>query len=522
MCLKLRGVGDFMPTFHHGQPDEKNGNPIFSSINNESDLPSEEKQDVTSTSISKQNTAQDSDGLPALKSFTMHGFKDSGSSPNPPDQVSLEDKNKRLAGVPQEQLFFTESMIMDYVTLKGIENRFGVKRQDIPVTIFKELFDNALDHVETLALTSSNHDFIPEIHVQISRYGDGITLQVSNPDITSNFTFERIQSIFNFNNFTSTKRNQYKISRGALGNGLKAILGMSYALATESYNYDGWSPLKIKTGKKQYSIRLEVDDINRKDRPISPDINTEECDADNKISVEIDIPIDGKSILSEMETINLLTQTFRNYTILNPHIAMNITVHGEPRSFPQVQKIKTDWNNLDSIYHYSCKEFENLILSSGADDLTLYDFVSNSIRLTESSKLKKRDWNIPISEVLNNRTLIHKLYLKLRKLGGPKEKLDLPYDMRIKPRKDAIVKRLSQWGIVVESIKYQSYNGPSNSNSEDVRFPYFFESAEIKIVNHTTKYEIISGINSTISKLETMENPDESDGVQKELVGKTL
>ena len=42
---------------------------------------------------------------------------------------------------------------MDYVTLKGIENRFGVKRQDIPVTIFKELVDNALDHVETLALT---------------------------------------------------------------------------------------------------------------------------------------------------------------------------------------------------------------------------------------------------------------------------------------------------------------------------------------------------------------------------------
>ena len=211
-----------------------------------------------------------------------------------------------------------------------------------------------------------------------------------------------------------------------------------------------------------------------------------------------------------METINELTQTFRNYTILNPHIAMDITVHGELRSFPQVQKIKTDWNNLDSIYHYSYKEFENLILSSGADDMTLYDFVSNSIRLTESSKLKKRDWNIPISEVLNDRTVIHKLYVKLRKLVGPKEKLDLPYDMRIKLRKDAIIKRLSQWGIVVESIKYQSYNGPSNSNSEDgdVRFPYSFESAEIKTVNHTTKYEIISGINSTVAKLETMENPD--------------
>ena len=281
-----------MPTFHREQPDEKNGNPTFSSINNESDLFSEEKQDVTSTSISKQNTAQDSDGLPALKSFTMHGFKDSGSSRNPPDQVSLKDKNKRLAGVPREQLLFTESMIMDYVTLKGIENRFGVKKQDIPVTIFKELVDNALDHVETLALTRSNHDFMPQIHVQINSHGDRITLEVSNSDATTSFTLERIQNIFNFNNFSSTKRNQYKISRGALGNGLKAILGMSYALATESFNYDSWSPLKIASNKKLYSITLEVDNINRKDRPVSSYIKTEEGDVDNKISVEIDIPIE--------------------------------------------------------------------------------------------------------------------------------------------------------------------------------------------------------------------------------------
>ena len=83
---------------------------------------------------------------------------------------------------------------------------------------------------------------------------DRISLEVSNSDITSSFTLERIQSIFNFNNFSSTKRNQYKISRGALGNGLKAILGMSYALATENYNYDDWSPLKIRTGNKLYSI----------------------------------------------------------------------------------------------------------------------------------------------------------------------------------------------------------------------------------------------------------------------------
>ena len=85
---------------------------------------------------------------------------------------------------------------MDYVTLKGIENRFGVKRQDIPISIFKELIDNALDHVETLALTPSNHDFMPEIHVQITSDGDRISLEVSNSDITTQLHFGKNSEYF--------------------------------------------------------------------------------------------------------------------------------------------------------------------------------------------------------------------------------------------------------------------------------------------------------------------------------------
>ena len=45
---------------------------------------------------SKQNTDKDSDGLVALKSFTMHGFKDSNSSPNPSGQFSIKDRDEGL------------------------------------------------------------------------------------------------------------------------------------------------------------------------------------------------------------------------------------------------------------------------------------------------------------------------------------------------------------------------------------------------------------------------------------------
>ncbi len=446
-------------------------------------------------------------GVIRTLTLTMHGSKDSCSL-NPPKKVSIKHK-ALLTAAPQEQLLFSESMTMDYVTLKGIENRFGIKKEDIPVFIFKELLDNALDYLETL---SNNTEFAPEIHIQITSDRDRISLAVSNSNIAPIFTNERIHSIFNFNNFSSTKRNQYKISRGALGNGLKVALGMSYASATENYNHDSWSPLKIRTGDKLYSIVLLVDKLNRKDTPISVNINPEESILNNDsfdTTVEIEIPTGSNS---KTMTLKQLLDTFKNYSILNPHVAMNIIVDGKQSSYPQVQKIKSDWNNLDSIYHYSYKEFENLITSLRVDHTTLYNFVS-SIRLREASKLSKDGWNVPMSEIQNDKTVIRKLYCRLKKLAGPKDSLELPYDMRVKFRKKGIIERLNQWGIEVDGLSYQLVNAIFESDDGEVKFPYIFEVAEIETIGH--KHEIISGINSSPVKLELMENPKLFEWVSK-------
>ncbi|MGB8034250.1 MAG: hypothetical protein WCF03_10575, partial [Nitrososphaeraceae archaeon] len=47
------------------------------------------------------------------------------------------------------------------------------------------------------------------------------------------FSKDMLQSIFNFETFYSSKRNQYKITRGALGDAFKEILCIPYALARE-------------------------------------------------------------------------------------------------------------------------------------------------------------------------------------------------------------------------------------------------------------------------------------------------
>jgi hypothetical protein len=47
------------------------------------------------------------------------------------------------------------------------------------------------------------------------------------------FSKDMLQSIFSFDTFYSSKRNQYKISRGALGDAFKGILCIPYVLARE-------------------------------------------------------------------------------------------------------------------------------------------------------------------------------------------------------------------------------------------------------------------------------------------------
>ena len=82
---------------------------------------------------------------------------------------------------------------------------------------------------------------------------------------------DQIKRIFNFDNFYSSKRNQYRIKRGALGGAFKEILGIPYALAVEDpdnndiLDYEDWKyPLQINiSNKRLIEVRVEIiDKIN--------------------------------------------------------------------------------------------------------------------------------------------------------------------------------------------------------------------------------------------------------------------
>jgi DNA topoisomerase VI subunit B len=155
-------------------------------------------------------------------------------------------------------IYSDEAQTTDYISIKGIRTRLGITDKYFDVFIIKELIDNALDFIETNAKKFVGLNQNPYVHLIVSTVEEEegknkvtkIVVRNSNAGINV-FSKERVEKIFNFENYNSSKRNRYQISRGALGGALKDILGIPYALAVEGgsqiiTNYEDWKyPLQI-------------------------------------------------------------------------------------------------------------------------------------------------------------------------------------------------------------------------------------------------------------------------------------
>lgn len=176
---------------------------------------------------------------------------------------------------------------MDYVTLSGLCKRTGAEESKLAVFLLGQLIDNALDSIESYASPTSlprsygvmtitngkvgcKHNE-PQIHVDIKfdderRYLVIIVKNSSFGSEESDFTEQRINSIFgDLDVFHSSKRNQFRISRGMQGDALKEILCIPYVLAAkyQSYFNKPWDePLIIRNGfGKKFEIRVVSLDI---------------------------------------------------------------------------------------------------------------------------------------------------------------------------------------------------------------------------------------------------------------------
>jgi uncharacterized protein YeeX (DUF496 family) len=159
---------------------------------------------------------------------------------------------------------------MDYVTLEGIENRTGVGRENLYGFILKELLDNTLDFLEMQSAKEHLKEEVPKAEVKVLITKEDRILRIlvynSNDYGKATFSKDKLKSIFNFDTFYSSKRNQYKVSRGALGDAFKEILCIPYALSREQ-NIQWNEPMIVRStinGLSQtFLISLKIDRINQ-------------------------------------------------------------------------------------------------------------------------------------------------------------------------------------------------------------------------------------------------------------------
>src|SRR5215469_13506187 len=398
-------------------------------------------------------------------------------------------------------LYSSEKLSMDYVTLAGINTRTGVAQRQLALFVVKELIDNALDDLEKKLINTNRTSIAgPQARIYITKGRKYVEIRVQNSNGISGFTQNTIKSIFDFGRFYSSKRNQFKICRGALGDALKEVSCIPHALA-DHHGIEGWNePLTIRSGDKSYLIRLIVDKVKQ---TIHSEIQVKEKVHTSTTQVEVRIP--------NVKTLDIKSIEFLiiEYALLNPHIHFQVeskfedvdevnkpeqanpTIIDLPNTAEKIQAM----SNLSSIYYYSPSNFHRLILgSSKQTDLTpAYDVMKELFR--EASNLKKDQALATLSQLKSDLSKRKDLYCKMRSVMKPKSKLDLLFD--VKDRQESIKKTIECLGYEVADIKYKRKHGYYESEDGSFEFPFFFEVAIVNTTNLRRNLLYIEGINSS-------------------------
>ena len=367
---------------------------------------------------------------------------------------------------------------MDYVTLEGIENRTGIGEENLYGFILKELLDNALDFIET--------ESPKEAKVKVTILKEDSVLRIivhnSNNSGKPSFSKGKLDSIFNFDTFYSSKRNQYKISRGALGDAFKELLCVPYALARK-YGIDWKQPLTITTAidkiQQTFLVSLIVDRISQTINTKIEELKREEPES-NFTEIELRLPV-----VEDILSLDRLNTFLVDYATINTHIDFTFKFPASSDSnleqtlnFPQIQPIYPKWTNLTSIYYYSLSEFQNFIfgLDKSNDNLPIYNMLQKTFR--EGSNMKKTELSEKsVGQLKQTPDYIDQLYFEMRNTMKPissPSNLSLAFETNKKVRIESIKKRLEQRpSFKVSDIKYKSQFG--YYKSENIKFPFFYE-----------------------------------------------
>jgi hypothetical protein len=257
---------------------------------------------------------------------------------------------------------FSISREFDFVRLDGLRRATGRPPHEWDLYIVKELIDNALDADE--ALWRDDPAQPPRVRIRMEyikvpeRRSQQLFIQVSN---LAEFPVKQIEDIFATQWYTSRKAFIKGLTRGALGNALKTLLGIPYALRNRlagDWNPD-LKPLSIVCNGTEYLPRYLVDSTAQ---TIRLECETKESKPVEGTVISIGLDHFEQEMPRTLAQVELLAQQFH---LCNPHAEFHWTVEIEGQEWTDEYAPDPDWadkfRGIAPVQWYSPTAFQDLL-----------------------------------------------------------------------------------------------------------------------------------------------------------------
>lgn len=257
---------------------------------------------------------------------------------------------------------FSFNREFDFVRLDGLRRATGQPAHEWDLYIIKELIDNSLDADENLWRDEPKQ--LPEIYIRIEYISvpelqsQQLFIQVSNRAV---FPVELIEDIFATQWYTSRKAFIKGLMRGALGNALKTLLGIPYALrhrVASDWN-PALKPMSILCQGTEYLPRYVVDSTAQ----------TIQFECEKKPGRLIEgtaISVGLDHFTQEMpRTIEQIKGLAEQYHLCNPNVQFSWTVEIQGDEWEKEYGANLNWANkfrgIASVQWYSSTAFQDLL-----------------------------------------------------------------------------------------------------------------------------------------------------------------
>jgi hypothetical protein len=384
-----------------------------------------------------------------------------------------------------------------YMTEKGLTEHIGTYSSYFHLYIAKEDLDNAADYLENTYM-DANVERVIALWVHTNDSTLTFTVRNSNPNSEPTAFQTHIKDIFNYDYFLSTKKNKFRIGRGAIGDANKPKLSIPYAILHENgVIINGMAaPLTIKYNDQLSKISLDTSKfITNKLEAI---IKTEPRPLNEKPHTEVQLKIPTAHL--SYDFVNQLKEYCLNYSIFSTHITFFFDINGEKITTPNDTIVSNTWTNQITAWAYTDNEFlvfiESLVNQS----------ISVSTALTGFRELKwlPKEW---AQKILSELSAEEKtgLLTELKDHSRPMKELSVPYGGNKESddlRRAALIKRIAAIYEVDELLaEYKVVRARYESPDGEVNFPYVFEIIAIPFNDIWNKKEeiFIGAVNNSVS-----------------------